>query len=99
MFAVRKNTLAWCNGAPKRRSSFLSIDREPEDEEEPSYSDRVELLAPLDEYGLRAGSVGTIVDMRDDPTSFEVEFVDDRTETTTRVSLRPEQLRFLPEPR
>ncbi|WP_199044320.1 DUF4926 domain-containing protein [Glycomyces salinus] len=99
VFAVRKNTLAWCNRVPERGSGFLSIDRDPEDEEEPNFSDRVELLVVLEEYGLRSGAVGTIVDMHDDPTSFEVEFVDDRTETTTRVSLRPDQLRFIPESR
>lgn len=105
---TREKARIWCgdlrqgrsdsvHGRP--RSGFLSIDHPAEEEEVLTYDDEVELIEHLDEYGLRAGAVGTVVDLREDPASFDVQFIDDRTETTTLVTLRPGQLRFLPEPR
>ncbi|WP_460497367.1 DUF4926 domain-containing protein [Glycomyces tarimensis] len=38
--------------------------------------DVVELTEDLPEAGLRAGLIGTIVDVYDEPQAYEVEFVD-----------------------
>lgn len=101
VFVTRQNTRKWCGLPGERRSGFFSFssDREPEKERVPTRHDQVELIGDFDEYGLRAGSVGTIIDVHDDPISFEVEFLDDRTWTAELVTLRPDQLRPVAKPR
>jgi Domain of unknown function (DUF4926) len=55
--------------------------------------DIVELVEDLPVEGLRAGEVGTIVDVYTEPPAFEVEFTDGEGVTVALLALRPEQLR------
>lgn len=55
--------------------------------------DVVELVVDLPEKGLRKGMVGTVVDVYDDPRSFEVEFDDEDGVEIALLALKPEQLR------
>jgi hypothetical protein len=94
LLLTRRRTAAWCNvGIGRPVESAADRFDEDADDMELTYDDAVELTEDLEEYGLRAGAVGTIVDVRDEPVSFEVEFVDARTETTAVVTVPPEQLR------
>ncbi|HEX2143086.1 MAG TPA: DUF4926 domain-containing protein [Glycomyces sp.] len=98
---ARPNTLAWCGGRTGKQPGLLAITHLAKEEEEETvltYNDAVELTEGLEEYGLLAGSVGTVIAVHDEPTAFEVEFIDDRTETTALVTLGPEQLRLATEP-
>jgi hypothetical protein len=96
---VRENTRLWCGIRAELRPEPLLIERQIQEEKALTYDDVVELIEDLNEYGLRAGMVGTVVDMRDDPAAIEVEFIDDRTETTALATLRPGQVRPVAEPR
>jgi len=55
-------------------------------------NDTVELIEPLPEENLAAGSVGVVVFEFDEPEeAYEIEFSNDRGETTSQVTLRPNQ--------
>ncbi|GAA2571928.1 hypothetical protein GCM10010435_53030 [Winogradskya consettensis] len=56
--------------------------------------DVVALAADLPAEGLKAGAVGTIVDIfRDPELAYEVEFTDDDGATLSLTTLTPEQVR------
>lgn len=55
--------------------------------------DSVVLTCALDEYGLLAGDVGTIVHIHDHARAYEVEFMTLNGQTLAVVSLRVDQIR------
>ncbi len=54
--------------------------------------DVVRLAVDLPGEGLRAGAVGAVVDIHEQPVAYEVEFTDTAGHTTALLALRPEQL-------
>lgn len=57
--------------------------------------DVIELLVDLPDHGLRAGSIGTIVDVYKEPRpAYEVEFVDQGGTTTALATVEPDQIRL-----
>jgi len=55
--------------------------------------DVVELIADAPEYGMKAGSVGTIVDVYADG-EFEVEFTDEEGDTIACLSVKSWQIKL-----
>lgn len=55
--------------------------------------DVVEIVEDLPDEGLRAGQVGTVVDVYEDPPAFEVEFEDEDGVQIALLALRPGQIR------
>lgn len=55
--------------------------------------DSVVLTCGLDEYGLVAGDVGTIVHIHDQALAYEVEFMTLNGQTLAVVTLRDDQIR------
>jgi hypothetical protein len=54
--------------------------------------DIVALNVDLPEHNLRRGEIGTVVELLDGGTAFEVEFSDDNGQTYESIGLCPEQL-------
>jgi Domain of unknown function (DUF4926) len=61
----------------------------------PKLLDIVALTVDLPEYNLLRGQVGTIVELLEDGTVFEVEFSDRNGQTYQSLGLRPEQIMVL----
>lgn len=55
------------------------------------------LLTDLDEHGLKAGDIGTVVLVHDDRAGFEVEFITLDGETVAVVTLFADQVRPIAE--
>lgn len=54
----------------------------------------VRLRSDVPEDGLRAGAVGVVVEVFDQPyVAYEVEFVDDKGRTIAQRALRPSEIR------
>jgi hypothetical protein len=59
--------------------------------------DTVELLEDLPEHGLKAGAVGTILEVFESPLrAYEVEFANERGATIAELALEPGRLRLRP---
>jgi hypothetical protein len=54
--------------------------------------DIVAVTVDLPEHNLRRGEIGTVVELLDGGTAFEVEFSDDNGQTYESIGLCPEQL-------
>lgn len=57
----------------------------------PELFDVIELIVDLPEQGLYAGMVGTIVEIHQEGTAYEVEFADDEGRAVNLLALRREQ--------
>jgi hypothetical protein len=57
--------------------------------------DTIELVLDVPEHGLKAGTIGAIVDVLQDGQAFFVEFFDDQHKTLDVVVVTPEQIRVL----
>ncbi|SDE46564.1 DUF4926 domain-containing protein [Glycomyces harbinensis] len=94
-FLAHRNTRAWCDRGREPRPQILPLAR-PEAAPEPfTFNDSVELLEPVEESGLRAGLVGTVVDTPSDTSDVIVEFTGLEGDQTAQVALRPDQIRLL----
>jgi hypothetical protein len=80
-----KNTRAWCGDPESARFGSVA----PEFE----YRDRVELLNDLDEVGLRAGAVGSVIGLPSDPGTLLVEFDDHPDREPIEVVLHFSEIR------
>lgn len=92
-FLSHRNTRAWCNDIG-RESVFGPID---ESSDPFTYRDRVELLESVEESGLRARAVGTVVDLPVDPRAVVVEFDDHPDREPVQLTLRVDQIRLVSE--
>lgn len=97
-FLAQRNTDLWCNVRGERLTRPLQL--EVENSPEPgvfTFHDEVELLFDVDEAGLSAGMVGTVVDMPEDPDLVVVEFDIPEKEQTARATLKACEVRLADE--
>ncbi|MEV3937777.1 DUF4926 domain-containing protein [Glycomyces sp. NPDC049804] len=83
-----RNTRAWCVGRGPNETPLGAAGPEPF-----TYLDRVVLLEDIDDLGLRAGAVGTVVDLPAEPDTVLVEFGDHADREPIQVTLHVSEVR------
>jgi hypothetical protein len=91
VFLTRRNTRAWCNDLGPTETPL-----EPACPEPFARLDRVELLEGIDELGLQANAVGTVIELPATPRTVVVEFDDHPDREPVLVTLHFDEIRLAP---
>lgn len=91
-FLSHRNTRAWCNDLEPTETALG-----PAEPESFTYRDQVELLKGIDEIGLRANAVGTVVDLPAEPEMVVVEFDDHPDREPIQVKVHVDEIRLVAE--